>query len=74
MHGIGRKVLINSLGYGKIWEGQFIKGKLNGFGRFMALNAYEQFIDYLGRWKESTYHGYGRRKRSKEFMTGFDIK
>jgi len=41
-----------------IWEGNFLKDKMHGFGRWMSFYN-NKFEGYIGNWHYGYYHGYG---------------
>lgn len=53
-HGIGMQMIFD--GYHKLYEGMFVDGLWNGFGRLL----YEDGHFYIGEFKNGYYHGYGK--------------
>ena len=63
LHGIGRKItFFGDLGHVLVLEGQWVEGKLTGFGRRLHTNG----SCYIGHYKESWRWGFGRANYSRE--------
>jgi hypothetical protein len=52
-------VLLCCYGIVEIWEGQFVRGRLEGFGRYYHVYHDMGYKTYIGNFEHGTEEGYG---------------